>query len=226
MSRLLWLVVGAAVLALGASAYYYLGHGKETIRNVTAGAAVKSRIETATKEAATTGVDVEGVDLALENAEGSVEGVKIDNPPGFSDKPAMQLGAVKFELDGASLKAKGPLVIRSLAINAADIRFDRDKNGNSNLGALTASVTEAAKKALSGTVANSDQRRVIIDNIYVRNIMLKMGDAPEGTELRRLHLSNIGRIENGVAPSAAAQTVITAIAQAADLAGKQALASQ
>jgi hypothetical protein len=213
MSRLTWLVAGAAVLAAG-------------IRNVVAEVAVKSKIEKATEDAATTGVDISGVDVALETGEGSVKDIRIDNPPGFSGAPAMQLGAVKFEIDSASVDAKGPLIIRSLSLNAADIHFDQDKAGNSNLALLAASVSEAAKKALSGTVANADQRKVIIDNVYVRNAMLKMGDAKDGKELKRLHLSNIGRLENGVAPSFAAQTIITAIAEAADMAGKQALATQ
>jgi hypothetical protein len=226
MSRLTWLIASAAILAAGSAGYYYLGHGKETIRNVVAGVAVKSKIEKATEDAATTGVDVSGVDVALETGEGSVKDVTIDNPPGFSGAPAMQLGAVRFELDNSSVDAKGPLIIRSLAINAADIHFDQDKAGNSNLALLAASVSDAAQKALPSGVTSAVQRRVIIDNIYVRNIMLKMGDAKDGKELKRLHLSNIGRLENGVAPSLAAQTIIAAIAEAADMAGKQVLATR
>jgi hypothetical protein len=230
-----WLGIVVLVLVLGlAGGLYYL------YSNL--GSMVRVAIERYGSEATQSTVSVSSVTLKIQSGEGAIEGLKIHNPNGFSDGDAVQLGLASLSIDPQSVMGAAPIHIKEIVIDGPQVLYEQAANGGSNLDAIKRNVTAYGNKFAGGeqpsqtapTGENKSERKLIIDNLYVRNGKVAVNAAALGaagvpgvTEaLPTIHLSNIGRAQGGATPAEVSKEVVGAISQEAARVGATALTDQ
>jgi hypothetical protein len=122
---ILLILAGIAVLAV--AAVFFL------VQNLDA--MVKSAIEKYGSEAAGTTVRVQTVRIELKSGRGSIHGLTVANPTGFSSERIFSLGEIALDLDPASLTTNLP-VVKEIRIDAPTFLYEVNAQAQTNLGAV------------------------------------------------------------------------------------------
>lgn len=118
---------------------------------------VKSNIQSTTSEMLETRVDVKDVSISILDGSGTIEGITIHNPEGFSDNPSVKLQQVSMKMDLPTLLSD-TVVIRKLRIKKPEIFFEQKPSGN-NLKTLSERL---------GSSSSSDAN-LVVDYLLVEN---------------------------------------------------------
>ena len=187
---------------------------------------VKTAIETYGSKATQASVHLDKVDLKLKEGEGTLEGLHVGNPAGFTTPEAFDLGAISIKLDTNSVTGSGPIVIREIAINGPTVVYEHTQSG-SNLQTLQKNVTSYAGASKSAAPAQpasetpgGKERKVIIDELTIRDGQIAITDSmlPGATlqaKLPAIHLQDIGKAKGGATPAEIADAVMGALTAAA-----------
>ena len=186
---------------------------------------VKSTIEDAGTRVTQAEVMVDKVKIETTQNTARITGLKIGNPAGFYSDYAFSLGDISVVIDGASLT--GPVIhVEKVVIEAPAITYEvGDKT--SNIATIQRNV-ESFISRVSGPAGenatrdakeiNQDQEgtRVVIDNVYINNGSVAisasfLGGKKLSTALPDLHLTDIGRDNNGATPAQVAEEILSAI---------------
>lgn len=214
-------LIGVAVLLVVlAGGVYYLYSNIEGY--------IKTALETYGSEATQSQVKVAGVKLSVSSGEGGLSGIVIGNPKGYSSANAFSLGLASLKVDTGSV-SKNPVVIKEIVIDRPHVVFEMGGDGGSNLQTIQRNVNAYAAKMGGGGApaqkpaagAKEPERKLIIENLYVRNGQIAASHALLkgqiiSTGLPTIHLTNIGRAKGGATPAEIANEVIGAISQQAN----------
>jgi hypothetical protein len=184
MGRRFW--VGAVALGLlalaGAVAYFAWS--------------LDARVERAIEESGTrlfgTRVTVDSVDLELSAGRGTIRGLRVANPDGFSDEDAIEIDAIDLSIEARSLREE-PFRVQSVRIGESTVRFEIEEHGGSNLEQFARRV--AKPSADSEAEAGGEPRRLAIDELSVAGgeiFFARPDAAPERVNLPSLEMSGIG----------------------------------
>jgi hypothetical protein len=212
------LVVVLVVAAGGI--FYYVYSNLDSI--------VKAAIESVGGDATQAKVSVNDVKLSLTSGEGSISGLIVGNPKGFSTPQALSLGSVSVKVDTDSVKKmisdpKLPVVIKEVVINAPSVTYERG-TGTGNLETIQQNVTRYAgvdqSKPAAKQAGGKDDTKIIIENLYVRDGRIAIShSALQGRSLSSglptIHLKDIGKDKGGASPAEVAEKVLGAITQQA-----------
>ena len=219
------ILIGLVILvALGAGGVWYLLSNLDGM--------VKAMIEKYGSEATRATVTVQSVHLSLTTGEGTITGLRIGNPAGFSTPAAFTLGSVTVKLDTASLPGTGPIVLRAVDIGGPKVTYEAATSGGSNLQAIQKNVLGYAH-ALGANAANAPTpsgepaRKIIIRDLNVHGGQVNVSATVLRGEslsapLPDIHLTDIGRDE-GATPAQIANQVIGTISREAMQTGATAL---
>ncbi len=148
MKRVLLGGVLLVVLALGVAAWLLLSRLDSLVASV---------IEDTGSEIAGTAVRVGSVEIDLRAGRGTIRGLRVANPEGFSSGDAFRLGEIVLDLDPATVTGS-PVVIDELRVNAPEASFEVDGQGRSNFAVLKANVERhSARGAGSGGQAGTPE---------------------------------------------------------------------
>lgn len=219
------LLAVVAVIVIAAVGFYFL--------YANLGSILKAAIEKYGTEATQAQVRVESVTLSATNGSGAISGVVVGNPSGFTAPSAFELGTISLQVDIATL-TQNPVLIKEVVVAAPKVTYERGSNtGNletirDNVQRYAAAHAPAGGTGGSGsggsTAAKTDERKVIIENLYVRDgQVLVTATALQGrtltTKLPAIHLRDVGKDKGGATPAEVAQRVVGAIADEAAKAG-------
>lgn len=109
---------------------------------------VAKAIESNGSEVTGTGVSVSGVDIALREGRGTIEGISIANPDGYTAPHAFTLDDITLDLDLKSLGDE-PIVIDEIRIKAPVVYAEFAENGSLNINEL--------KKRIEGFTASDGE---------------------------------------------------------------------
>ena len=98
-------------------------------------ALVKEAIVRYGSAAAGTSVQVAAVDISLREGRGTLRGLSVANPPGYSQEALFVLDNISIALDRSTVTADVP-VINDIRVGASAFRYELDNRGRSNLAAL------------------------------------------------------------------------------------------
>jgi len=115
------LIVIAALAALGLS--------------FTMDSIIESNIESTTGKMLDTSVEVNNVSVSILDGTGTIDGITIHNPEGFSDKPALELQQISLTLDPYSILSD-TVVVKRVEIEDPQVYYEQKVSG-SNLDALS-----------------------------------------------------------------------------------------
>lgn len=213
-------LVVVLVVAVGGGLYYVYSN-LDSI--------VKAAIESYGGDATQTKVSVKEVKLSLTSGEGTISGLIVGNPKGFSTPESLSLGSVSVKVDTGSVTKmasdpKAPVVIKEVAINAPSITYERGASAG-NLETIQQNVTRYAgvdqsKSAAKPAAGGKEEPKFIIENLYVRDGKIAIShSALQGKTLSSglptIHLKDIGKDKGGASPAEIADKVLGAITQQA-----------
>ncbi len=209
-SRIFLFVVLAVILFIAASVVYVLTN----INSI-----VKQAIEKYGTDATKTAVSVSSVDIKLTSGAGSVSGLDVANPRGFSTPNIFSLGAVAVKIDVKSV-TKTPIVMPDIRITGPQVFYEMNKSGGSNLDALTKNLQtpegsakgQPAEKKAGKKEVRLFIRKLVLEKGRVEARIAALGDQPIMLDLPTLELHDIGK-NGGATPTEVAKIVATALAE-------------
>jgi hypothetical protein len=122
------ILIGGALVVLGVvGALVYLASSVDSI--------VKRVIEQTGSELTGTAVRLDSVEIDLRSGGGTLRGLRVANPEGFSSADVFSLGEITVEIDLATL-TQDPVVIRTVRIDAPEARLEVDAKGRTNVDVI------------------------------------------------------------------------------------------
>jgi len=118
------LLAGGIVCLLGGGVFVLLMQNLDSL--------VKHAIESSASAATGTAVQVGNVSISLRDGHGTISGLTIANPPGFSERPLFTLDSIDIRLDPLTLTAAVP-VIEEIRIGSSTFNYEINSTGENNL---------------------------------------------------------------------------------------------
>ncbi len=205
MKRKLYLIVGAAAVLLIAG---YLG--------VTffLGSIVKAGVNRFAPLITQTQVHLDGARLSPLSGGGTLKGLFIGNPAGWSGDKAFFIGRIHVEVAPGSIFSDC-VILDDVSIDSPEFVYET-KLVSSNIGDILKNIEgSSAEEAKSGQAAagQAKARKFVIRHLALTNGRLTLGVGPTALTLPMppLTLHDIGTKEGGIAPAALAFTVMRSV---------------
>ncbi|MBT3360060.1 MAG: hypothetical protein HN403_10580 [Rhodospirillales bacterium] len=189
------------------------------------GEIIKSAVEKFGTEILKAEVTLNEVDISTTSGAGALKGLNIGNPSGFETDKAFSLGLVSVKMDTGTITSD-TIVIKEIVVQAPDITYEIG-SGGSNLDKLKENADAYVKVASGGgggssssSADSADGKKLIIEHLYIREAKMNvsatfLGGKKFGATLPEIHLTDIGKEDNGAGPGEIADQVISAITDSA-----------
>lgn len=182
---------------------------------------VKRGMETVGPQITKTSIVVDEIHIGLLTGSAKVKGLVVGNPEGYKTPNAISIDTAEVGVNAFSLLSD-KIVIRSVLIKAPEITFEGGLGGNnlsqisenasgaSNSGTTTASTTSASGKPA---------KKIEVDDFLMTgakvHVSLTGMDGKETTiVLPDIHLTDLGKNENGITAADLTKRVLSAISAA------------
>ena len=202
MSRNLVVGVVIVLVAVGAAIYYFVSSVDEIVARA---------IESNGSAVTGTTVSVSGVRISLRDAKGSIRGLRIANPDGFSGD-AVSFRDITIGIDPASLISRDPILLTEIRVQDPRVNLILDANGRSNLEALEQNVNRSSgtsAETAGGPPMPIGIRRLEIAGAKLSADVSAVGGKNYETTLSAVNRSNIGG-RSGATPSQIAKVIVGA----------------
>ena len=187
------------------------------------GGIIKSAVEEFGTKILKAEVTLNEVDISTTSGAGALKGLNIGNPSGFETDKAFSLGLVSVKMDTGTITSD-TIVIKEIVVQAPDITYEIG-SGGSNLDKLKENADAYVKVASGGgggssSADSADGKKLIIEHLYIREAKMNvsatfLGGKKFGATLPEIHLTDIGKEDNGAGPGEIADQVISAITDSA-----------
>lgn len=228
---IMWKKLGIAfvvlVLIIAGAAYYLLSNLDSLI---------KGAIEKYGSAATQTTVSVDRVNLSLRSGAGSIFGIRIANPAGYSSHQAITLGEADVQVDTGSISGTGPIIIDRVTITRPFVNYELSGlDQGSNLRTIQRNVQAYASHGAGHQPAlqqnNDTGRKEIIKNLTITGGQINVS-APAlngrtlSVKLPDIHLANIGQGSGGATVAQVMNQVLGAITSEATKTASTAISQQ
>jgi len=211
MKKVLWIGGGAVavIVAVIIAVAIYIYSSLDDI--------VETAIERFGSEATKTEVAVDGVSISPTDGKGSLSGLSVGNPAGFSSSNAFELGAISLAVDTGSVTSD-VVVVNEIVVAAPVVNYEFGDSG-SNLDAIKANVDAYAKSFGGGGGSSAEsggETKLIIENLVIHDGEANvsgglLGDKSVGTAIPSIHLKDIGKKKGGASPAEVAERIIDSL---------------
>lgn len=182
---------------------------------------VKKGVETVGPKITQVTVNLDEVKLSLLAGTASVKGLAVGNPQGYQAPHAISAGTIAVGLNPLSVLSD-KIVVRSIYLESPEITFEGGLAGN-NLSQILANINASSKT--SGTAATnapapaSSSRKFEVDDLLIKgarvNVSLTdLGGKKMTLDLPPIHLTDLGRNEQGITATDLSRNVLNAILSA------------
>lgn len=198
------IVILAIIIAIVLGGLYYLISNIDSI--------VKAGIEKYGSMATGTDVRVASVKIRLRAGEGSIGGLSIGNPSGYSGREAFSLKDITIAIDTGSI-TKNPIVIKKISVLAPNVSYEVNESGKANINEIKANLesyqgSKPAKEEKAESGKKILIRDLVIDEAQVN---VKVAALPEeesmSAKVPRIQLTNVGG-KGGATPEEIALQVL------------------
>jgi uncharacterized protein involved in outer membrane biogenesis len=210
LKRLLWIV--AVLLVITVAVVFIAVSNLDRI--------VEAAIEKYGSEATQTAVLVDGVQIKLQEGQGSIAGLTVANPPGFTRPHVFSLGQISTAIDLQSLRSD-PIVIDEIVISSPQVTYEIDEAGRSNVKVLEENLGGGG---VGGQAEQQDTKDGPAPNILIRRLVIEQGrvearvaqlkDRDLSAKLPRIELTELGG-RDGASPETIARRVTEIILERA-----------
>jgi len=197
-----------AVLIVITGLFLYLYNNVDSI--------VKNGIERYGTDVCGTKVSVGSVDISLKSGRGTIRGLRVANPDGFSHDSVVELGDAIVAIDIGSIN-RDPIVITEIRVKSPLVSAEVDEKLGTNIGKIRGHVQQYQARAAkpAGKQDAGFEKRIAIRSFVIELGTLKADATRVGREkgqweMPSIELSNLGG-ERGVRPEAIAKVISVAL---------------
>ncbi len=199
MLKWLFIILAVVLLGVAGAAWFLLDNLDQ---------AVKTGIERFGPQYLGVAVTVDDVDMSLEDGGGAVTGVRIANPSGFDGDYAMRFDRVVLRIDPGSLLQDGPVVIRELSIDGADVQARQLGLERNNIREIVDYLNAASG---TDTADGEPETRYIVDALNFRNgraiLSSDLMERQLQLDVPDINLTAIGRDSGGATAAEIAELI-------------------
>ncbi len=180
---------------------------------------VEAAIEKYGSQATGTPVQVQAVNIELKSGQGSVRGLQVANPPGFSNEPIFRLGDISIAIDTGSLTSGLP-VVNDIRISNPSFLYQINQQAGTNLGVIKKNLEQFAASHGAGRKAEplakgGGQTRLLVKRLTIEGgkgvlDLTAVGGKREEATLPPLTMTDVGG-RNGITPAALGEAVLAAL---------------
>ncbi len=172
------------------------------------GGAVKLAIEQAGTQTLGTKVTVGAVNISLAGKKGSIDGLSIANPPGFTSPEILKTKSISVALGDISRKV---VVLKDITVDGLTVAYEIGPKGT-NFSVLQNNIKSAAS---SGTSASSGRSnvRVVIEQLKILHASVIPAVAGRGKSvpLPEIIMTNIGSKSRPATTAQVAQDIMSRV---------------
>lgn len=209
ISKVLGLGVAALVIVIIAAGIY-LWSSLDSI--------VEAAIEKHGSAVTQTRVEVAGVKLELTSGKGSIQGITVDSPAGYTRPQVFTLDNIAVAIDTKTV-TNDVVVIDEILIQAPQIFYEINDKGVANVDVLKNNVSkstagsskEAAKSEGEGKDVKLIIRRLVIDKTEADARVAALGNKDISVNLPKIVMTNIGKKKGGASPAEIAEQVTSVL---------------
>lgn len=185
-----FLVLGLGVLIVALVGYFAVAYFL--------GGIVKSGVNTFAPKLTQSNVQLEGAQLSPLTGSGTLTGLKVGNPKGWSDRDAFYLGKVQLSVQPGSVFGD-TIVINELVIDQPEFNYET-KIVSSNIQDLVKNIESAVGRGDQVTDKSGKPKKFIVKKFRITNAKATIGVGPAAlpVPLPEVSLDNLGVQENGV----------------------------
>jgi hypothetical protein len=155
-----------------------------------------------------TAVEVGAVSIDLRAGSAGISSLRIANPDGFSNQPAIALRDFAIDLDPMEITSD-PLVISDITVDGATLRIEQ-RGAENNLKTILSSVQRLS--ADDQSEPESAGKKIIIDRFELTGasatLLVPQLDEKREVALPQIVVTDIGRASNGATAAAVARQIL------------------
>ncbi len=177
---------------------------------------VKSAIERYGSAAVKTSVRVSSVSLKLTEGSGTIKGLTVANPRGFSSSHVLSLGSISVRIEPRTVTS-GVVVIDEVRITAPQVVYEINDSGVSNVDILRKNIESQGpsvpKRSPGAGKAADREKRLHIKKLIVETARADVrvaGLAERQQTLKKIEITDIGG-HAGATPEQATRQILSAI---------------
>jgi hypothetical protein len=186
---------------------------------------VKVAVERAGTKVTKVEVTLDEADVSPTKGTAALRGLTVANPPGFKTDYAFALGEISVALDIGSLTDQ-TILIHEVVVTKPQVTYELGEHGSnidvirdnveSHARSYDAGSSGSADAGGSGGAGSSDERKVIIEDLYIRGGMVRVraallgGDTMDAS-LPDIHIADIGKDTGGATPEEVTEIIMEAL---------------
>jgi hypothetical protein len=177
---------------------------------------VAAAIEKYGSKVTQTEVTVSAVAIKLKSGEGSIKGLKVGNPSGFSSPDAFTLGDITVGLDTSTV-TKDVVVINQVLISGPHITYEINKSGQANINIINKNVKQLQGGSAQAAAPDEEKGESAV-KLLIRKFVIEGGqiDAyvpvkpePVTVKLPKIEVADLG--SGGAPPREIAAQILSVI---------------
>jgi len=201
-------IIVGLIAIVAVIAYFLLGNLNGIIKGI---------IEDVGSEVTGTRVSVSSVELELTSGKGRINGLTIDNPPGYSSPYAFKMSDITVGVEPTSI-TKPVIVISEVSIKGASLIAEQ-KGESTNLSELLTNIENASKKTGSEEPEKAPQEAASDIHLYMKKFVFAGTEAKIISEVKGeaalnvpdVRRQNIGDPKTGLTPEQLAEALLQAV---------------
>jgi len=163
---------------------------------------IKNQIEKVGSQVTEQSVTVKSVDMKLLNGAGTINGLVLNNPKGYSSTPAFSLNKTTLDINVKSLNSE-PIVIDQVIIDSPQALVEFNETGGSNIQTILDAINKnigsssTSPAETSGDSSPAADPKIMVKKFVLAGVALevdltKLGNKSHKKTLPDINLSNIG----------------------------------
>lgn len=178
------------------------------------GSLVRSGVATHGTRLTQTTVELRTANISPLSGRGTLWGLAVANPKGWSDHAAFSIGIIHMELAPFSIFGDH-IVVHEIIVDAPEFNYEAGVL-SSNIGDLLKNIkdsTQGGTKDLSNETMHGHALKLEVQHVLVRDAKVTVGFGPAATTLSMptVELYDIGVKEGGVSPGQLALTIMHSV---------------
>jgi len=195
----IFLFILLLILVMSGIAVWFLGSDKLNIL-------IAEQIQVQGSKYTEQSVTVKKVDMQLLHGAGTINGLVLNNPKGYSTTPAFSLNKTTLDINIQSLGATssgGPIIIDAIVIDSPEALVEFNETGGSNIQVILDAINKNMPKSSGNSTPSSETpnnkadpkvrvKRFVLAGVALRVDLTKLGNTTHKKTLPDINLSNIG----------------------------------
>jgi len=185
---------------------------------------VKKGVETVGPQITKVSINLDEVHLSLLTGSATVKGLMVGNPEGYQSPHAISVGLIAVGVNPQSVLSD-KIVLRSLHIESPEITFEGGLSGNNlskimdNLNASARTTPPTGTGSTNPTAPSKPSKKFEVDDLSITGAkvhvsLTNLGGKETTLTLPTIHLTNLGKNQDGITATELSRSVFNAITTA------------